>query len=128
MTLSSISAKSVVWPEYSTVVDFPNGEGITLDQSFHLEQLNPIDIEKVRQKATEWDITISSDASLRWQAFDWVDEQGQMATGSRIVRFSGTARECRARAFDHSRFGPIGGPRLVEDGIKVPDSGQIHKH
>lgn len=93
-----ISAQHVVWPKYP-VRAATNAIGLRhwlIDDGFHTQMIAPLDLEKLRAKASEWDIPLDQLGEPTWHHFDWVDSSDQnTSTGTRIrVWFARPDRAC----------------------------------
>ena len=82
-------ARSVVWPTHPIELANAKGalegeEGVTLDDRFHLDVLRPIDTESLYASAKKWGCPSERLGNPGWQVFDWTDQLGDQATGSRI--------------------------------------------
>ncbi len=84
-----IASLHVVWPNYPVRAG-DLGAGWVIDDKFHGRVLAPLNLEKLTEKATEWDIPVSQLGNPDWHYFDWIDNEGDSCgdatefTGTRI--------------------------------------------
>ncbi len=74
----------VVWPKYAVRVQPPGGEPWIIDDSFHSKVLAPIDQQRFAAKASEWGEEAMAQVPLFWHMEDWVDDDPNVGTGTRI--------------------------------------------
>ncbi|MFN3326768.1 MAG: hypothetical protein ACK5AZ_25025, partial [Bryobacteraceae bacterium] len=80
-----IAAKHVVWPKYPVRIAPPDGvEEWTIDGHFHFDRLAAIDRKKLNETASRHEVSPEALGDPKWSVFDWVDDAGPDATGSRI--------------------------------------------
>lgn len=84
-----IAARHIIWPICPVHLrDDRVSEGdstlFTIDDHFHWEALNPIDKDALRKATEKWGISTESIGDVRWHCWDWVDSEGDDASGSRI--------------------------------------------
>jgi hypothetical protein len=76
------AANYVVWPQFP--ITWPGSGVHRLDAEFHTHTLFPIDRARFLAKAAEWEIELPERIRIRWASLDWVDNDRQEGTGSRI--------------------------------------------
>ena len=74
----------IVWPRYPIRVRPPDGREWTLDDRFYLEHLMPLNVGVLTSQANAWGIADDFIGEPRWGFFDWIDQAGSEATGTRI--------------------------------------------
>ncbi|MBM3216750.1 hypothetical protein FJZ36_17790, partial [Candidatus Poribacteria bacterium] len=79
-----VAASHVVFPRHPVIVEPDRGGALRIDADFHRKSLVPIDADKVIAKAAEWRCPRSYVEGVRWAVWDWEDNVGDEATGSRI--------------------------------------------
>ena len=74
----------VLWPLFPVLVGPEGGQVLRIDGDFHKDVLFPIDRQKVVKKAGEWGCPESWVGDAEWGTWDWTDDVGPEATGSRL--------------------------------------------
>ncbi|MFT4556273.1 MAG: hypothetical protein ACI92S_001615, partial [Planctomycetaceae bacterium] len=123
-------SRFIVWPLYPVkLAAGGEAESLVLDDSFHHRELLPLNREKLKAKAEEWDHDIPEIDGTDWRVCDWVDERntssGIDGTGSRI-RLVGPQPESTPESFspaewtELSEYLPSGQPRLLLSSFTEP--------
>ncbi len=81
-----IIGRHVVWPIFPINMGPEGDEGqfTRLDDRFHLDMLEPIAINFVKEMAAGCDLPAESLGQPRWECMDWEDNSSDKATGTRI--------------------------------------------
>ncbi len=79
-----VVARNVGWPLFPVVVTVPDGPRYRIDGLFGLDKIDPLNCDRIFRRAAQWKCDPKSIGELRWETFDWRDDEGEFATGSRI--------------------------------------------
>ena len=79
-----VAGQHMLWPKYPIRVRPPDGRDWTIDHRFYLDHVLALNVGTVRKQADSWGITEDSVGEPRWDVFDWIDQSGADATGTRI--------------------------------------------
>jgi hypothetical protein len=79
-----IAAQHVVWPRYPIAIE-PAGEpAFIVDEAFHTKTIGRIDYVSVVRKAEDWECPPTMLGKPTWVIWEWRDDAGHDATGSRV--------------------------------------------
>ncbi len=79
-----LAAAFVVWPKYPISVQTGEGKPLRIDELFHADRLVAIQRWDVVNEAAKWGCPNEFIHNPRWGLWDWIDNQGDSATGSRF--------------------------------------------
>ncbi len=79
------AAIHVIWPTYPILFKAEDsGSVLRLDDELHSKEIFSPEVSKFAAEGANWNCSPERLGDLHWELFDWTDEEGQDATGSRI--------------------------------------------
>jgi len=76
-----VAARYVVWPKYPVCIQ---NWKCRIDDRFHLDHLCPLSTDQLTAHAKHQGISRDYLGRVKWAAYDWIDNDGREATGTRI--------------------------------------------